>query len=126
DGRVLAGYRLGSQSYIYDPATDSWSSGANLLNGDINGEETWVKLPDGSILTYEIGGSGAQTGQRYLPWSNQWVSAGSVPVQLQTNGGNSGIHPEIGPAVLLPDGRVFWVGATSHTATYNLYTGYWN
>jgi hypothetical protein len=29
-----------------------------------------------------------------------------------------GVSIEIGPAILMPDGRVFWTGATGHTAIY--------
>src|SRR5438552_3808030 len=54
DGRVLVGYISGPQTYIYDPATNAWSAGPNkFYSDDRSDEETWVKLPDGRILTYE-------------------------------------------------------------------------
>jgi len=114
---VLVG---GGQTKIYDPMADPanpWSNGPTMLNGDNGEEETWVKLPDGSILTYSIQGSQPQRGQRFVPGAtpaqDQWVDAGSVPVPLAPNGNN-----EIGPAFLLPNGKVFFVGATGHTALY--------
>ena len=110
DGRVLAGYISGPQTYIYDPATNSWSSGPTKLYGDGSDEETWTKLPDGSILSYDIWGNG-QHAQRMDPATMTWIDAGSVPVALVSGS-------EIGPAVLLPDGRVFQVGATGNTALY--------
>src|SRR4029079_1698511 len=62
DGRVLGGDLNNSATQIYSPATNSLSHGGSLLNGDTTSEESWVKLPDGSILSYEIQGSQPQTG----------------------------------------------------------------
>ena len=122
DGQVLAGYKLGPQTYLYDPATDSWSATGTKLHNDPSREETWVKLPDNSILSYDITSSlitGVGHAQRYLPSLGQWVDAGTVPVPLSTASvpGDSTGH-EIGPAFLLPDGRVFYLGATGNTAFY--------
>jgi hypothetical protein len=36
-----------------------------------------------------------------------------------------GISIEIGPAILMPDERVFCVGASGHTAVYHVKTGAW-
>src|SRR5713101_4540719 len=49
---------------------------------------------------------------------NQWVSAGSTIVNLV-----DGRSQEIGPAVLRPDGTVFAMGATPHTAIYDAASG---
>src|SRR5262249_24358425 len=103
--------------------TSPWTPSATLLNSDHNNEESWVKLPDGSILSYEMFGTQPQTAQRFVPGTppapgaapapDQWVSAGQVPDTLSTvNGG------ELGAGVLSPDGRVFFLGATSDTALY--------
>ena len=116
DGRVLTGYISGPQTYIYDPAGNTWSPGPTKLYSDRSDEETWTKLPDGSILSYDIFGN-PQHAQR-LDVSNpdptqwQWVDAGSVPVNLSDSGS------ELGPAELLPDGRVFQIGANGNTAFY--------
>lgn len=129
DGTVLAGNLAGPQTYRYDPASNTWSADASLLNGDRSNEESWVKLSDGSILAYEIFGTAPQTAQRFVPGAtqaqDQWVSAGNVPVALATAAGS-----ELGSAFLLPDGRVFYIGATSNTALYTppatlLGTGSW-
>jgi hypothetical protein len=117
DGRVLGGYIVGAQTYIYDPASDTWTFAANKLRNDRSDEETWVTLPDGSILSYDVFHDGHA--QRYLPDQSQWVDTGTVPVTL------SGSSQELGPAHLLPDGRVFFIGATSHTALYDPSTDIW-
>lgn len=111
DGRVLAGYLSGPATYIYDPATGNWSSGPTKLYSDRSDEETWIKLSDGSILSYDIFGN-AQHAQRLDTSSMTWIDSGSVPVALQTS------KAELGGGVLLPDGRVFLVGGTSNTALY--------
>jgi hypothetical protein len=124
DGRVLMGYLSGADTYIYDPASDSWSLAATKLRGDRSDEESWVKLPDDSILSYDIFasiGSGVSTAQRYVPSLNQWVDAGTLPVMLSS----SSVGYEMGPATLLPDGRVFMVGANGNTALYTPSTSTW-
>lgn len=111
DGRVLCGYISGPQTFIYSPFTNSWSQGPTKLNNDRSDEETWVKLPDDSILSYNV--FSPQTAQRFDPALNQWIDSGTVPVQLETTAGK-----ELGPAHLLPDGRVVFIGGTNHNAIY--------
>jgi hypothetical protein len=123
DGTVLAGYLGGPDTYLYHPATNTWTATGTKLRGDSTAEETWIKLPDGSILSYDISasnGSGVPRAQRYLPWTNSWVDAGTVPVPLSLSS-----NDEIGPAGLLPDGRVFQVGDTNQTALYTPATNTW-
>jgi hypothetical protein len=131
DGKVLAGSQFSNKTYIYDPSTDTWSTNKpTTKNGGNFGEEGWVKLPDGSILDYKINKT-AQTGERFVVGPLQaddqgtWVNAGNVPVNLSSNGGNSGMGAELGPGVLLHNGQVFWIGANNHTAFYDPSTGNW-
>jgi uncharacterized repeat protein (TIGR01451 family) len=111
DGRVLAGSMNGPNTYIYDPAANTWSNGPTKLFNDSSQFETWTKLPDGSVLSYDLGASSTQA-QRLDPSTMTWIDSGTVPVALQSS------RPSIGPAVLLPDGRVFQVGGNSNTALY--------
>jgi hypothetical protein len=119
DGRVLLGYLAGAQTYYYNPGTNSFSVGPTKLYGEQSDEETWVKLPDGSVLTYNIF-TNPQTAQKLDPTTNTWVAAGNVPVQLETSSGK-----ELGGAVMLMDGRVLFLGATNHTAIYTPSTNSW-
>jgi hypothetical protein len=125
DGRVLAGYVSGPQTYIYNPASNAWSQAGTKLRNDQSDEETWVKLPDGSILSYDIFasvGTGVGHAQRYVPATNTWVDASTgAPSNLSS----AAVGYEMGPALLLPDGRVFQLGATGHTAFYNPATDRW-
>jgi hypothetical protein len=119
DGRVLAGYISGPQTYIYNPATNAWSATGTKLHNDRSDEETWFKLPDDSVLSWDI--FSLPHSQRYIPSQNQWVDAGNLPVNLSS----SGVGYEAGPGTLLPDGRAFFVGATNQTALYNPATNSW-
>jgi hypothetical protein len=124
DGRVLAGYINGPQSYIYDPSTQTWGNAISKVQNDRSDEESWVKLPDNSILTYDIFSSIANNqgeAERYVPSQQQWVQTGPVPVQLS----NNAIGQELGAALLLPDGDAFFLGGNGHTAYYHPATDSW-
>ncbi len=115
DGTVLAGSINGPNTYIYNPTTNTWSNGPTKLFNDSSKFETWTKLPDGSILSYDMAdnlGAGATEAQRLDPTTMTWVDAGAVPVALGST------HPSIGPAVLLPNGQVFQIGGNGNTALY--------
>jgi Kelch motif len=109
DGRLLVGYYDGTKTAIYDPLAGTWSAGPN--KGDSGSEETWTLLADGTVLTVQC--SNRPWAEKYVVAANQWVTAGQLPVDLV-----EAASIEIGPAVLLPDGRVFCVGATGHSAIY--------
>jgi MBG domain (YGX type)/Bacterial Ig-like domain (group 3) len=123
DGRVLAGSNAGAQTYIYDPAADAWSPAATKLRPDASAGESWLKLPDDSFLVYESNSAtgGASHAERYVPSTNSWVDAGTVPVLLSSAATNF----EIGPSFLVPDDRAFYLGATGHTAFYSLWNNSW-
>ena len=123
NGDILAGSPDGPQTYIFDVVSNTWSYAAPKLRGDESQGETWITLPDGSILSYDSNFSGTPafgSAQRYLPWSNTWVDAGTVPVQLGVSGHGTG------PGFLLPDGQVFVLGATGKTAYYTPSTNTWS
>jgi Tol biopolymer transport system component len=109
DGRLLLGSIDDARTAIYDPRY-GWSAGPDKLNVQST-EESWVLLPDGSVLTVDcVGHPGSQ---RYDPSLGLWVDCGSLPVDLV-----EAASLEIGPAILMNDGRVFFMGATPHCALY--------
>ena len=95
-------------------------------------EEGWVKLPGtaDNILDYEIEASLDQpTGYaEYLDTTmNAWVATGSVPVPLSNDA-----EQELGPAILLTNGKVLQIGANgavggddTNTALYDPTTNSW-
>ena len=117
DGQVLAGYLNGTQTYIYDPATNTWTATGSKQYSDVSDEESWVTLPDGSIVSYDIYSSITDNqgeAQLYIPSTGQWIKTGNVPVQLSGNSQGD----ELGPAFMLPDGRAWFTGANGNTAFY--------
>jgi len=113
DGRVLQSLfnlNLGNRgNYIYDPVSNSFSIGPSCLGP--KAESSWLKLPDESILFVELL---SRTSERYIPSLGTWVADATVPVSLYDTAVD-----ETGPAVLLPDGRGFFMGSTGHTAFYH-------
>jgi hypothetical protein len=134
---------------LLDAKTLTWTrTGANKF--DINDEEGWTLLPNGRVLTvdayvpvnipYEPTGTNSEI---YNPHNGTWSSAGSTIVQLWDSaaacGGENVATFEVGPAVLRPDGTVFYAGsdtceiskgpppvfANGHTAIYNSTNGKW-
>jgi hypothetical protein len=134
---------------LLDAKTLTWRpTGTNKF--DVNDEEGWTLLPGGKVLTvdayvpvnipYEPTGTNSEI---YDPKTGSWSSAGSTIVQLWDSsaacGGEAVATFEVGPAVLRPDGTVFYMGsntcqisagppavfASGHTAIYNSYTGKW-
>jgi hypothetical protein len=124
NGTVLAGYISGPQTYIYNPTTNTWAATGTKLLNDASDEEGWVTLPDHSILSYDVFASvsaGVGHSQRYIPSTGTWVDAGNLPAQLSS----ATVGYELGPGMLLPDGRVFYEGATNASAYYTPSTNTW-
>jgi hypothetical protein len=114
DGRLLLGNINTVQTAILDPVTRSWGAGGN--KHDTSSEEGWTLLPDGTIIVAEV--NNHPKAEKYLIATNQWIDAGSTPPGHGLVLNEPGVSIEIGPAILMPDGRVFWTGATGHTALY--------
>ncbi len=147
DGSFVFGDKLGRDMWRLDPSSLTWSAVPNTGKADDFAEEGWTLLPDGTLFTIDVGNT--PHAEHFDPLTAQWTSDGSTPVSLTSptdhpggltygpapmqivggvsyGPGPSGTyHPpgEVGPALLLPDGRVFATGAASsahvsHTALY--------
>ena len=114
DGRVLLGNINTLQTAILDPVTRTWSPGGN--KHDTSSEESWTLLPDGTIIVAEV--NNHPHAEKYVIANNHWIPAGQTPPGHDLVLNEPGVSIEIGPAVLMPDGRVFAAGATGHTALY--------
>jgi hypothetical protein len=114
DGRLIIGDSASGATNvdILDPNTMIYEKTGPKT--DSPSEESWTLLPNGNVLTVEC--SNAPSAEQYDPATNTWISAGSTPGTLPQ--ACPGAVAEIGPALLLPDGRVFAIGATGATALY--------
>jgi len=111
---------------LFDAKTLTWSSiGAG--KADSNSEEGWTLLPASTgnkVLTVDT--QNGTESELFAPTPpGTWSLAGKTPFFL---GNNCGLHivPEMGPAVLRPNGTVFQAGANSKTAIYNSSRGVWS
>lgn len=139
NGKMLVGDKLHKWDAFLNPKTLKWRRVSDKGKSDWNAEEGWTLLPNGTILTADV--KNAPNSETYNPKSGTWTSAGSTIVDLHSPspfgclmyGPNLCYYPpgEIGPAILRPDGTVFYTGSYSssygpgHTAIYNSTTGTW-
>jgi fibronectin type 3 domain-containing protein len=105
NGNVLQG-TTGGGVWIYNPVLNNITAAASARNQN---EACWVRLPNDTILTIDAFG---MQSEHYVPSLNTWVTDGNVPVSLYGYGG------ELGAGFVLPDGTVFYIGGTTHTAIY--------
>jgi hypothetical protein len=110
DGRILLGYIEDARTAIYDPVANTWTAGPN--KSDSSSEETWTLLPDETVLAIQCTNH-PQT-EKFVIAANTWTAAGPTPSDLV-----EAASIETGPCILLPDGRLFAIGATGHTALYS-------
>jgi hypothetical protein len=108
DGRFFLGEVTTRRTAIYDPATNAWTAATNKINPV--SEESWSLIFDGSIHAVDC--SNPPNAEKYVIAANAWVAAGATPQILVDS------ISEIGASVLLPDGRLFVIGATGFTAIY--------
>ena len=108
NGTVLVGNIEDGQCAIFDPKQTAWRPTGTKFYASAAGE-TWTLLPDGSVLTADCKAS--PRSERYF--EGAWHEDDSVPGLVETVSG------EIGPAVLLPDGKVFAIGATGNTGIFS-------
>ena len=132
NGDVLVGNIFNSGTQIYDPATNQWLPGPQKVHSDDeSSEETWVKLANGDILTYDIWSSitdGQAEAELYEPPSasnpaGQWVDASSGHLHiLSTNATGD----ELGPALIgVRGGDPMFFGANGMTEIYDTTTNSW-
>jgi hypothetical protein len=147
DGSFVFGRKLGRDMWRLDPVSLTWTSLPATGKADNFAEEGWTLLPNGDLFTVDVGTP--PHAEHYDPIAAQWYSDGNTPMGLTSpssapggltygpapleivGGVTYGPGPtgtyfppgEIGPALLLPDGRVFVTGAAgsgavAHTALY--------
>jgi hypothetical protein len=114
DGRVLMGNITTVDTVLLDPVTKNWNAGGH--KHDTSSEESWTLLPDGTIIVAEV--NNHPHAEKYLIATNQWIAAGSTPPGHDLVLNEPGVSIEVGPAILMPDYRVFAIGATGHTTLY--------
>jgi hypothetical protein len=109
DGRFFLGNISDQRTAIYDPVAQAWTGAANIIHS-ASAEETWVLLPDGTVVMPKCFDHPAS--ELYDPSQDLWVDAGSLAVDIVDG------LAEIGPAMALMNGTSFHVGSLPHSAIY--------
>jgi hypothetical protein len=137
DGTYMQANCCTTEQALLNPKTLKWTpTGTGKF--DINDEEGWTLLPDGTVLTVDAYvGQYQARGQEfeiYHPSTGKWTGGPSpgTKVQLWDSYPNANqASYELGPAVLRPDGTVFYTGANGapgkpgHTAIYDTKNKTW-
>ncbi len=117
-GRFMLANCCTKETALLNASTLTWTA-TGTRKADINDEEGWTLFPNKQVLTvdayvgqYNPTGTNSEV---YNPASGKWHSAGSTVVQLWDSAANcAGLHAasfEVGPAILRPDGTVFYTGS---------------
>lgn len=122
-GYVLAGGQTAFTRFYYPPS-DYWFTynGTSLtgdpkLRTDVNTNETWLLLPDNSVLSYDVNASitnSTATAQRFSTSTATWLDSGTPTALLTTAVQKS----KLGPGAVLPNGKVIQIGGNETTAIY--------
>ncbi|HZZ29027.1 MAG TPA: kelch repeat-containing protein [Pirellulales bacterium] len=139
DGTVLAGSATTNATYLFDPATGTWSptagsmefTGAPSAGGSttspvypfVQSGDSWMKLANGDVLSYDavVGGSdNFLVAEIYDPTTQTWTDASTLstikPAAPLATFNQLGF---VGPAFLLPNGQAFMFGADGATAYFD-------
>ena len=129
NGDFLVGSKLYSDLAILNPNTLTWTELTVTGKKDaFNSEEGWTLLPDGTVFTLDVSKAPAAERLFFTGTAGNWISAGTTLQDLHTPTTSSPLQApgcpvydppgEMGPALLLPNGNVFAVGASGYTAIY--------
>ncbi len=117
NGKVMIGANFDRTTMLFDPVSQKWTAGPNILSPAVSSSENaWHLMVDGTVVTLAMYGPKPQVGQKYDYLTNTWYAAGGV---IQDVGSAiPGIVPEVGPEFLLPNGNLIAFGANGNNALY--------
>ena len=111
-----------SQQSAFYTGPNSWSPSGNII-GPANDEGAYTLLPNGKVImvdAWSTACSSTSSTEMFDPTTNTWSCGPNTPFQMWDNSGH-----ELGPAVLMHNGKVFQVGANPVSAIYNSATNSW-
>ena len=114
---------------LFNEASMSWKLTGTGYEAR-NEESGFTLLPNGKVFSADVRVPSSQSAHMYDPATGRWTPTSKAPVSftfptpITTGYGGQGIS-EMGPAVVLPNGLLFVVGATPNTALYNSATDTW-
>jgi len=105
---VKPGFNTGTQNELYNPQSNTMTYANPILY--CSDEASWVTLPDGSILNPD---TYTESCERFIPSEGVWMYEGLIPTHLF----DEHLY-EMGAGLLLPNGKVFFLGDSMFTAIY--------
>ena len=132
DGTFMLSDKMSHQAALLDLKTLTWTETGTSTKADLNDEEGWTLLPDGTVLTadcytdFHFGlvptyPANPTNSEIYDPRTGQWTSAGST-IQTLTDP----LLSEMGPAMLRPNGTVFILGSSGNSSIYDTRSHRWS
>jgi hypothetical protein len=132
DGTFMLADKMSGQAARLDLKSLTWTETGTSTKGDLNDEEGWTLLPDGSVLTVDCYTdfffnlvpsypANPTNSEIYDPATGQWSSGGSTINTL-----TDPILNETGPSLLRPDGTVFALGSSGNSSIYDTRTHRWS
>lgn len=122
DKRYMQANCCNRQSAFFN-GPNSWVMNS-LIAGVDNDEGAYTLLPNNKVLlvdAWSTACSASNSSELFDPTSDTWSCGPNTPVQLWDNAGH-----ELGPALLMHNGKVFQVGATNATAVYDPTANSWS
>jgi hypothetical protein len=122
DGRYLQANCCTTQAAVF-LGPNSWGPNINIVGVD-NDEGAYTLLQNGKLLMVDAWSTACSTfnsSELFDPTTNTWSCGPNTPVQLWDNTGH-----ELGPSTVLPNGKLFQVGATNATSVYDPVSNSWS
>lgn len=124
DGTYMLANCCTTQEATLNLKTMAWTAVNVSGKADINDEEGWTLLPDGSVLTVDANNTAdLKHTERFV--NGAWQFAGDTIQELPDLNAQGGGSHEMGPHVLRPDGTVFAAGASGHNGIFDTKTLKW-
>lgn len=115
-GTYMLGNCCTTVQALLNETTMTWTQ-VGTGKHDVNSEEGWTLLKNGTLLVADV--FGAPAAESYTWTNGTWSALATVPVNLASG-------DEIGPQTLRPNGSVFVAGASGATAIYHTATKSWS
>jgi hypothetical protein len=100
NGSIVASDISAAQTQIFSPSSNSWTAAGSRPAPA--GEDGWVTLPDGSVVSMSTGGQ-----YRFNPATNSWITLPSAP----SGYANGGVDPAT--TTLMYNGKILVMGGNS-------------
>lgn len=126
-GSGSAGDTKQQEVALLNESTMTWKVDEPIGRVGMNPESGFNLLPNGNVLTIPTNIPDLKISEIFNPVSGTWSSQ-PLPTSLvdPLTAGPNGNNAEMGPATLMPNGKLFAEGSNGKTAIYDTQTGKWS